>query len=246
MATPYYLTFANGKIKSKETGWKGKCGVFARESFKVQSDGTPDAAHQYSRAKHKHAGDKHPPAGVPVFWTGGSTGHGHVAVTRDANGSISSTDFDMNGYVGDGRVHISSIAAVNTDHGLHYAGWTEDIDGVTVWHAPAKPPTPAPKPDPTPTVKLVPYPGAEHFKLGHSDPAVTQLGRWMLGANLTPHHRGSVYVPGPEYSSFDLANVKTAQLAQGFTGTDADGLPGPKTWDAIQEAYFKVTGKQPV
>lgn len=68
-----------------------------------------------------------PPPGVPVYWTGGSSGYGHIALSA-GNGQVYSTDFGPNGYVGDGRVRLVSINAISAhDHALKYAGWSNDL-----------------------------------------------------------------------------------------------------------------------
>lgn len=69
------------------------------------------------------------PRGVPVFWTGGSSGHGHIAIATGFGGRCWSTDIRRPGYFD--RVPIQEI----TDKwGLKLAGWTEDLNGVRVWN----------------------------------------------------------------------------------------------------------------
>ena len=36
--------------------------------------------------------------------------------------------------------------------------------------------------------------------------------------------------PGPSWGEADRLNVQDFQRAQGWTGDDADGFPGPETW----------------
>lgn len=76
------------------------------------------------------------------------------------------------------------------------------------------------------------FPGRDAFKLGHRHDAVT-----LLGQRLVAHGYGKYKVgPGPNFTEVDLAGVKAFQLAQGWTGADADGYPGPETWKRLMAA----------
>jgi len=95
-------------------------------------DGDADAVDGWKSepTKFKHAGDRHPPAGVPVSYSGGSAGHGHRAISL-GNGKIRSTDANGNGHV----------ATVDLDWpekhwGLKYLGWSDTMDGILVPEAP--------------------------------------------------------------------------------------------------------------
>src|SRR5690606_4969268 len=74
------------------------------------------------------------------------------------------------------------------------------------------------------------FPGASAFKLGQSHPAVT-----VLGQRLVAHGYGRFYSvgPGPTFGQADLKATKAFQKAQGWTGSDADGYPGPETWKRL-------------
>lgn len=71
------------------------------------------------------------------------------------------------------------------------------------------------------------FPGRDAFKLGHKHDAVT-----LLGQRLSAHGYGRFYKvgPGPTFSPADKAATAAFQKAQGWTGSDADGYPGPSTW----------------
>jgi cell wall-associated NlpC family hydrolase len=79
-------------------------------------------------AKHKHRHDRRPPAGVPVFWSGGSRGRGHVAISL-GHGRIISTDLPRTGHI-----TRTGLSAPGRAWGLHYLGWTEDLEGVRIYH----------------------------------------------------------------------------------------------------------------
>jgi hypothetical protein len=107
-------------------GYRHLCLLFVRTRY-----GVPKRAHTAIRAwsvsRHKHRHDRNPPAGVPVFWSGGSRGGGHVAISL-GHGMIVSTDMPRAGHVG--RIRLSTIA--RRWH-LRYLGWTEDLNGVRIY-----------------------------------------------------------------------------------------------------------------
>ncbi|MFI9228971.1 peptidoglycan-binding protein [Streptomyces rimosus] len=77
------------------------------------------------------------------------------------------------------------------------------------------------------------FPGASAFTLGKSHPAVT-----VLGQRLIAHGYGSYYKvgPGPTFGQADKAATAAFQRAQGWTGSLADGYPGPSTWSRLMAA----------
>jgi hypothetical protein len=107
-------------------GYRHLCLLFVRTRY-----GVPKRAHTAYRAwyaaHHKHRHDRNPPAGVPVFWSGGSRRGGHVAISL-GHGMIVSTDMPRSGHVG--RIRLSTIS--RRWH-LRYLGWTEDLNGVRVY-----------------------------------------------------------------------------------------------------------------
>lgn len=106
-----------------------------------------------------------------------------------------------------------------------YKGVTGGTEGVT----------PVPPVTPVDAGKAnTPYPGAASFGPGANNLYVTQLGTMLVARGA-----GSYYTsgPGPRWSDADRRATQAFQLAQGWTGADADGLPGPQTWQLL------VTGK---
>ncbi|MEU8525055.1 peptidoglycan-binding protein [Streptomyces sp. NPDC048629] len=78
------------------------------------------------------------------------------------------------------------------------------------------------------------YPGAGYFGPGANNKYVTQLGKMLVERG-----GGRFYSqgPGPRWGDADRRATQAFQQAQGWTGGDADGLPGPETWRLL------VTGK---
>lgn len=100
-------------------------------------DGAADAEDGWKAAKRRHAGDRNPPRGVPVFYLGGSRDNGHAAVSL-GGGMIRSTDAG-----GRGKVATVPLDWPERVWGPKYAGWAEDLGGQVI---PLPPAPPAPKP----------------------------------------------------------------------------------------------------
>ncbi|MFE2912998.1 peptidoglycan-binding protein [Kitasatospora indigofera] len=78
------------------------------------------------------------------------------------------------------------------------------------------------------------FPGADKFGPGRSNEYITRLGQMLVQRG-----GGRFYSegPGPTWGEADRKATEAFQLAQGWTGAEADGLPGRDTWD------FLVNGK---
>lgn len=123
------LNWCAAQVAHPSQDWHNWCLVFSRMAFGVGPK-YPDASQGWYNATYKHPGTATPPAAVPVWWTGGSQGHGHVAVS-DGNGYCYSSDI-----LRYGKIDRVPIALINQKWGLPYKGWTEDINGVRVYSLP--------------------------------------------------------------------------------------------------------------
>ncbi|WP_329131566.1 peptidoglycan-binding protein [Streptomyces sp. NBC_01476] len=92
---------------------------------------------------------------------------------------------------------------------------------VTVVPGAADDPKPA---DPTVTNS---FPGADHFGPGKNNSFVTHLGQMLVARGGGRFYKDG---PGPKWSDADKDATAAFQKAQGWTGSDADGIPGPTTW----------------
>jgi len=105
------------------------CARWTRSQFGVTAlgdydgDKAADAEDMWKASTLPHPGDLEPPAGVPVFYGGGSTDNGHAAVSL-GGGMIRSTDAR-----GAGRVGTVPIDWPTREWGMPYLGWTEDLYG---------------------------------------------------------------------------------------------------------------------
>lgn len=100
-----------------------------------------------------------------------------------------------------------------------YKGLTESASG-------AKPAAPKPSASKAPAR----YPGAAYFRPGANNKYVTQLGRLLVERGAGRFYTSG---PGPRWSTADRRATQAFQRAQGWTGADADGLPGPLTWSYL-------------
>lgn len=109
-------------------GGVGLCLMRVRESYGIPAK-YPDAISAWNGSQHKHPETdfRNIPPGYPVFWAGGSAGHGHVAEKKDTGYRVESTDILRTGYVDvvDGRL-------VHTRWGLTLLGYTTDLNGVPI------------------------------------------------------------------------------------------------------------------
>lgn len=78
------------------------------------------------------------------------------------------------------------------------------------------------------------YPGAGSFGPGADNKYVTQLGKALTGRGGARFYKSG---PGPRWSDADRRATQAFQEAQGWSGRDADGLPGSTTWS------YLMTGK---
>src|SRR5262245_28053452 len=88
----------------------------------------PDASTAWRNTNDRHPGNRNPPRGAMVYWTGGSHGYGHIA-TSLGGGKVRSTDAG-----GAGRVATVPLSWVEQHWGLPYAGWAWDVNEVTIPH----------------------------------------------------------------------------------------------------------------
>jgi hypothetical protein len=168
--------------------------------------GSPDATTAWNRAIGKHTST--PPPGAPVFWTGGSHGHGHIAV-MDHGGYIISTDAPGSGRWG--RVPLSWPAQ---RWGVRLAGWAEGFNGVHIAELP--PPSAAPAPVPAPAVPSHVNIAALHYGMRNSE----DVKALQNALNRHPLQHGVTLPVTGNYLEQTDAEVIKCQVQHGF-GHDA-------------------------
>jgi len=103
----------------------GLCLQWSREQAGIPSKYS-DASTAWKHATGRRAGNANPPRGAAVYWTGGSRGYGHIAISL-GNGKVRSTDAG-----GSGRVATISISQISREWHLKYAGWADSINGYRI------------------------------------------------------------------------------------------------------------------
>lgn len=119
--------------EASQTNVPGSCQAWTRNKFNAPSagdqdhDGDADAVDGWKsepvRSRH---GDRNPPRGTPIAWSGGSHGHGHRAISL-GNGKVRSIDVPSPGHVG--TVDLGFFERV---WHLNYLGWSDTCDGFPI------------------------------------------------------------------------------------------------------------------
>lgn len=105
----------------------GQCKTRTRwDPYEVPSNGSPDATTAWGKTVHRFHRRWIP--GAFIWWTGGSDGHGHVAVMGYRKGVIRTVDYPRAGHW-----NTTTVAALEKAWPkIKFAGCSLDIDGVTV------------------------------------------------------------------------------------------------------------------
>ncbi|MFC9424390.1 peptidoglycan-binding protein [Streptomyces sp. NPDC056987] len=92
---------------------------------------------------------------------------------------------------------------------------------------PSKPPATTPA---KPPASYEPFPGAAFFAVGRRSAVVTAMGKRLVAEGCGQYQVG----PGPDWSEADRASYAAWQRKLGFSGGDADGVPGRTSWDRLK------------
>lgn len=206
----------------------GYCQMFTRLAFAV-GGGFATATKAWNGARYKHptslsnAGSI--PAGVPVYWTGGSKGYGHAVVSL-GGGLVRSTDWPSRGRVGTAR-----IGDITRAWGLHFVGWTEDINGVRVYHGDSRPS--GPTVDMSDVVRAVKNGTRHRHGVLLKKAVAAEVGRGDMnlgGAKLGPKFRKQYGLVQREY---------LRSIGAPVTGSDTNGIPGASSlrWLADRRGF---------
>ncbi|MFF7437969.1 peptidoglycan-binding protein [Streptomyces sp. NPDC008122] len=98
--------------------------------------------------------------------------------------------------------------------------------------APAKPSAGTAKPA---APRLQPFPGTSFFRAETSSPVITAMGRRLVAEGCSAYTVG----PSPRWGEADRLSYQKWQHKLGFRGSDADGIPGAASWNALKVPYTK-------
>lgn len=194
-----------------------------------------------------YTGDLHPGSdnfdGNAVYYgfeTQYDGSHAPVAAQYKAMVAVAAAVCDFHGWSAKSIIGHKEHTSRKDDPGhVDMSDFRADVQALLDGDKPAPKPTPKPVPKPTPAPKLVKFPGASHFVLGKSDPNVTKLGKWLIAAGFNKHFEGKSYTAGPTFTKYDKANLADFQKSVKALAGDADGIPGPLTWELLQTAAAK-------
>ncbi|MBJ6613310.1 peptidoglycan-binding protein [Streptomyces sp. I3(2020)] len=75
-----------------------------------------------------------------------------------------------------------------------------------------------------------PFPGAAWFRSAPRSPVIHMMGRRLVEEQCSAYREA----PGPQWTEADRASFAKWQHKLGYRGTDADGIPGPASWNALR------------
>jgi uncharacterized protein YraI len=116
------VTWAKNHVTSSyHSDYAGRCDHVVALAYGWSASGSTTArAHWLAiPSGYKHAGDSNVPAGGLAFFSGGSTGAGHVMISI-GGGNFISTDIH-----GSGTLSQTTIAEIKSKWGETYSGWAQ-------------------------------------------------------------------------------------------------------------------------
>ncbi|MGW1839557.1 peptidoglycan-binding protein [Streptomyces sp. NPDC002067] len=75
-----------------------------------------------------------------------------------------------------------------------------------------------------------PFPGRDFFRSGTRSAVITAMGERLVAEDCGRYRQG----PGPEWTDADRESYAAWQRKLGFSGDDADGIPGRVSWDRLK------------
>ncbi|WP_405743900.1 peptidoglycan-binding protein [Streptomyces sp. NBC_01525] len=75
-----------------------------------------------------------------------------------------------------------------------------------------------------------PFPGTDFFRSGTRSAIITAMGERLVAEGCGHYRQG----PGPEWTDADRDSYAAWQRKLGFSGDDADGIPGKVSWDRLK------------
>lgn len=131
------IDYARGRVGGTMPA-AGYCLQFVRQCFDIGSY-YASAIDAWNGSGTQHPGDRNPPPAVPLFFRTPSQ-YDHVVFCCSPGEIVTTFNEDIKAYYGD------AISGIERDFDGQYLGWTEDLNGVTVWSGSAPPPEPEPVP----------------------------------------------------------------------------------------------------
>ena len=80
--------------------------------------------------------------------------------------------------------------------------------------------------------EVIAFPGVEYFGKGKVNQYILMLGQQLVKKGYGKHYKVG---PSKSWGESDRLNCQDFQLAQGWRGSGANGIPGPFTWRLLFE-----------
>ncbi|QNE21902.1 peptidoglycan-binding protein [Kribbella qitaiheensis] len=204
------------KGKKGAMGWRRKCLVFVRSAWDLPAqDGSAQLEWDSVPVIDRHS-DKRPPIGAPCFWHGPSA-EGHVAIVVEYRSDV--PYIASNDIVKPDRIDLVPLSRITEDWShAKWLGWTTVLQG-----------------------RDLPLGSDNDHRVGFRQNRTVFSSKMHLGQMdsdsvfnlqlaLIRHGLGiGAGSPTGNYLNGTLGAVKKFQLAQGWSGTGADGLAGKQT-----------------
>lgn len=81
-----------------------------------------------------------------------------------------------------------------------------------------------------PVTAYEPFPGAAFFTTGRRSAVITAMGKRLVAEGCGRYEVG----PGPTWTAADRRSYAAWQHKLGYSGSDADGIPGRASWDKLR------------
>lgn len=188
---------------------------------------TASCAEGVSWFKNEGRWSDYPAIGAQVFYGAGGGSHTGLVVDYDDTYiyTVEGNTNDNGSAEGDGVYKKQRVRRDAYVFGYGYPKYPEGIKSADPAWASS-----APKPAPVPTPIYAPFPGASYFFIGRTSSLITAMGKRLVAEGWTGYKVG----PGPVFTWTDRAAYAWWQRKLGYSGADADGIPGPTSWAALK------------
>lgn len=103
----------------------------------------------------------------------------------------------------------------------------DDFRAAVAKHLTRKPTSSTPSAD---KPQYAPFPGADYFRTGRRSALITAMGKRLVAEGCGKYSKG----PGPCWTEADRRSYAAWQRKLGYSGDDADGIPGPTSWAKLR------------
>lgn len=204
---PYAVTYALNEVKSRDINYRYLCDKFVARCYGYEGSGYVSARSHWSLtpSTYRHSGYT-APSGALHFWNIGSAGHVAINV---GNGYVASNDIKRVGYI-----DVVPVGYISSHWGASYLGWANPYFKAGWGVNPYKP--------------VLPVASKPVVHVSRVKPGMTNSEVLIVQKALDAEPSIALdYSTGPgTFGPRTKAAYSTWQRILGFSGSDADGVPG--------------------